>query len=761
MITLADIMLENFDPPWFWAGLALIAMGVLTWTYLGMYRRSGRPLVVGLLALRALGAAALIVALIKPAWTRVEERLEKPRLAVVLDDSQSMWLSAGNGESTSRYELAKRLIGDSDFASGLRQRFTVSLFNINGESLDATRLPAEPSAEQTDLVRALRAASTGRRGRSSAGVLLISDGRDTTGRESFMSVQDLPTAVYAVGYRSAETSSGTPFDLAVAGVDAPPRTMVHNTVRIRIAVSKDGGAALDVPVQVELAGALITTERVSLPQDSSQRVAELSFTPEEAGDFMFTARVPEQPGERTGRNNAVSFRLRVEAEPIRVLYIEGYLRPEYTFLRDRLGNDPDVDLVTLVRFASPDELNAGASLAGADLLTQERLKRFDVILLGDFEASLLDDSAYEAIERWVSAGGGLLILGGYQNLAPRGLVATPLGRVLPVEPATGATTQVNEPFLFELTPEGRAHPALYLTGDVSRDNEAWKTLPHLTGITAVGGVKPGAVVLARHPLPSPYDPERRGHPVLVTQRFGEGVVTLLTADTTWRWSRYPRLGGQPDTLYVRFWSQMVRWLAGRDVLSLKPALQATTDAASYERGKRVNIEVRRNVAAMIPGTEALAATPSLIVRGPDGRNTPVPLSATSDPDMWSASYFPDRGGRFTLAAKLTTTTEFYDEPTRDLTSDTTAFLVQGSPLELDDPSANPASLQQIATYTGGAFAMIDDQTALRQMLNTLPDERWSTFETRRAVVWNNPALFVLFVVCVCTEWIIRRKNQLI
>ncbi|MCE9592529.1 MAG: glutamine amidotransferase [Planctomycetes bacterium] len=760
MATLADITFDNFDPPWLWIGVAVVSLGVLGWTYLGMYRRSGRSMAIGLFTLRAAGVLALMVSLVKPGWTRTEEHTQKTRLAVVLDDSQSMWLSAPGGEGVSRYELARRLVTDSDFATALRRRFDISLFNINGEPIPPGKLPSEPTAEQTDLLRALRSASSRLRGRSAAGILLVSDGRDTSGRESYLAAQDLVTSVYTVGFRVTSPSAGAPFDLAVTAVDAPQRAMVHNTVRVRVVVSKDTGAAIEPPVQIELAGSVVAAGKVSLPQGAAQRVVELSFTPTQPGDFSFAAHVPEQPGERTGGNNSVSFRLRVEAEPIRVLYVEGYLRPEYTFLRDRLSSDPDIDLVTLVRSASPDQLGATSALAGAELLTPERLKKIDVILLGDLEATMLDETAFRALRDWVSDGGAMMILGGYHNLSPAGLPATLLSAALPVEPATGAATQIDEPFQFQLTPEGRSHPAMFLTGDLSRDTAAWESLPRLAGVVAVAKTKPGAMVLARHPTASSDDPDHKGYPVLITQGFGKGTVALITADTTWKWSRYTRLTGQPDTMYVRFWSQMVRWLARRDVLTQRPALRVTTDAASYPRGKQVAFEVRRNPAGMVPGTDKLPASPSLTVRTPDGRSVPVQLSQTADPDAWTASYFPDRGGRFTAEARLAAPA-LEDAPPRDLASDTTEFLVQGSPLELDDPSTNPASLSQIASLTGGVSAAINDESSIRALLDALPDRAWTSFETRRAGVWNSPFLFLLFLACVCVEWVVRRKHQLI
>lgn len=773
---LADLTFDNIDPPWFWALVALGSIVILLLTYKGIFQRSGRRLTWLLLALRVVGVVALLVALVKPAWTQLIQRQERPQVAVVIDDSQSMSIlhrPAGSEQWTSRYQLARQWLSTSPAAAGLREKFEVKVFNVAGQIVDPAKLPNEPAAEQTDLARAVHAAAGQLRGQSLAGVVLISDGRDTTGRESFLPLQELPAPVYALGFRQSAAAKGTPFDLAVAAAEAPQRVLVHNAVPVKVLISKDAGPAMSVPVQIERAGTPLLTQNVQMPAGASQRMVSLSFTPTEPGDFTLAARVPEQPNERSGANNTRLFKLRVEAEPIRVLYIEGFLRPEYTFLRNRLSNDPDVNLISFVRSANPDQASAAGALAGTELITAERLKKMDVVLMGDFEAGMLDEQTYAVLRQWIEEGGAMLVLGGYHNLSEVGLINTPLKDALPVELNTGPMTQLEEPFPFRLSDEGRRHPALHVTGDLMRDAQLWESLPPLRGLAVVRDAKPGASVLARHPRSNPDAADKLGYVVLATHHFGKGTVAIFTADTTWRWSRLLRLGGKPDTLYVRFWSQMVRWLARRDIQDPRPALAVSTDDAAYERGRKVTVRVQRNLAAMVPGQENQSSQLSLSVHTPDGRTTPLSPSPTADPNQWTATYFPDRGGRFEVHARLigaaapaATAPAAAPAPVspsgaKDLANQVCEFLVHGSSLELDDPATNPAALEQIASVTGGLYADLDDARAGKDLFASLPHEPRTVTETRKANVWNSPLLLLLFLACISAEWIIRRRNQLV
>src|SRR5262249_24697265 len=158
-------------------------------------------------------------------------------------------------------------------------------------------------------------------------------------------------------------------------------------------------------------------------------------------------------GERFLGNNAVHFPLRVDAEPIKVLYVEGFLRYEFKYLKARLEDDPDVGLVTVVRRVSPDLPEAKG---GKELLTDEQLKAFAVVILGDMEANFFSIHEYQRLLRWLDGKNhSLLVLGGYRSLGPDGFKQTPLADVLSVVPAQAAPFQSEESFTLKLTPDGQ------------------------------------------------------------------------------------------------------------------------------------------------------------------------------------------------------------------------------------------------------------------------------------------------------------------
>ena len=745
---LATFQFDNVTHAWLW--LLLLAGGgwALFTIYRGIFQRSERRLTWWLMALRGAGLVALVVALAKPAVVRRHEQVEPGRLAIVLDNSLSMSLPDISGRS--RYALAREAV------EHLRQqierdrsgaRVVIDLFDINGALL-AGGPPAEPRVERTDLLRALSQTTTRLRSQPLVGLVLVSDGMDNTGRQDPLALENSPVPVYAIGFR--DDPAARQLDLAVKRVQAPPRVIVNNTFKVDVLVSKSGGPATEATVSVKRGREMFAERKLSFAAGASEQLVSLNVTPTQAGSYVYTAAIAAAAGERWLANNARPFPLEVDAEPIRVFYVEGFLRYEYKFLKNRFEDDPDVSLVSVVRRANPEQVPTAAE---GGLITAERLKNFEVVILGDMEGNYLTVAEYQALVRWVDAGHSLLVLGGYRSFGPSGFRATPLAEVLPVVFGDTDPLQSEDPFVLELTETGKRHPVFEISGDRVKDAALWSSAPNLLGCSLVNRAKPGADVLAVNPA---YRADGQPVPVVAVQRYGAGHAMVLAVDTTWRWSRLTRVLGQSDTLFARFWSQTIRWLAGRDPNQDRPPLVVSTDKPDYDVGQPVTVRVVRQTAADVKGqpSAAVAATGEVgvDVTGDDGQAVPVQVKASSaEPDQFTGTVYPSAGGRYEVSATLTAEGKLVANQTAD-------FLVHGSNLELADTRTNPDQLQSLAAATGGAYCDVADAGKLADKIER-KDRR--TVLVQRAEFWNSPWLFLFFLAAVTAEWIIRRRNHLI
>jgi hypothetical protein len=724
-----------------WTAATAAGVVLLVLIYLGIFRRSGgRRLAWLLLALRAAGLAALWLMIAKPTWTGTEEKTDPGRVAVVLDNSISMSLSDSSGKE--RYRQARAAL--DQIRKGATDRgLVVDVFDINGNPL--ADVPNDPKAERTDLARAVSEVLARSRSKPLSGVIILSDGADNSGRTDFRDLNDSPVPVFAAGF--PQELDTTILDLAVRKPQAPLRVMVNNDVSVDVPVTKTGPGTKAV-VSLKRGSEVVASQEIDFPAGPAEqtRTVTLKFKPTQAGSFVYTAAVATPEGAELKEplliNNVATFTLQVDGEPIRVLYLEGAMRYEFKFLKARLEDDPDVTLATVLRRVNPE----AGTLRPGDVLTADRLKNTDVVILGDMEGRFVSNAETDALLKWLDGKNrALLVLGGYSSFGPDGWRTTPLAAALPVVPADAEPFQHEGPFVPALTDEGKRHPAFVFTGDRVKDEEQWNETARLDGVSVVHRAKPGATVLAVHPEFKVGD---NLAVVMAYQNYGGGKVMTVLADMTWKWSRTPRLVGRSDTLYARFWSQTVRWLAGRNLDENRPLLTVSTDRAGSEAGKPITVKVTRQPR---PDVDFGKAELGAEAKGPTGE-VKLPLAASSaDPDEFTALFTPPAGGRYEITARLSADGTL-------LANQSAEVLVQGSALELADPRANPKPLEAIATATGGVYV---DMPQAGSLVEKLPKKERRRVTVERREYWNSPLLFVVFLGAVTGEWVLRRRNRMV
>jgi uncharacterized membrane protein len=748
---LAALQFEAVERSWLWIGAAVAAIILTFVIYRGIYMRTERRFTWVLMALRAAGLLALLLALAKPTWTTHDELVDAGRVAIIVDDSLSMSLD-------SRYAKARaavaRLREDLEAKHG-QQQVEVDVFDIAGERIE-NALPEQPRTERTDLVRSVSSAIAQLRSKLLVGVIVISDGVDNTGRQDISELADGAAPIYCVGF--APTDDAGAFDLELVDVKAIDRVMVNNSIQVAVTVAKHAGPQIEATITIKRGtDTPVAQQTITLPEGDSKQQLRLTFAPAEAGSFVYTATVQSEAGEKRLANNARHFPLQVDGDAIGVLYLEGFLRYEYKYLRRRLENDPDLHLISVVRRANPKR--PGATV-GKLAITPEVLRNIDLVILGDMEANYLAPREYEALVNWVNgslaaadtdAGSeanndnahSLLVLGGYQSFGPEGFRATKLADILPVVFSPNQA-QAEDPFILELTDAGSRSPIFQITGDRVKNLSMWRTSPHLLGSNLIQRAKAGAEVLAVNPN---IQIGNTPAPVIVTGRYGSGQVMVIAADTTWRWTRLTRVVGTSDTLYSRFWSQTVRWLTGRELNDERSAISVSTDRPDYEVGREVAIRVVRQASAD-------TSTPGdITVQVIDETGTATPIqthTSSAEPDVSLGSFYPSAGSRYEVHAALA-------DETGPVANRTAEFIVYGSELELADTGTNEALLQTIAQRSGGVYVDIND---IDQLSNSIERKERRYSRVQRKEFWNSPILFLFFLAAVTVEWILRRKNHL-
>src|SRR5690606_20327127 len=108
------------------------------------------------------------------------------------------------------------------------------------------------------------------------------------------------------------------------------------------------------------------------------------------------------------------------------------------------------------------------------------------------------DLYFPSIQRYVTEGGGLILVGGQEGFSSGGYAGSEVGKILPVELPESGDLITRRPFVPVYPSAGRSAPLLKaLRGAMGED------LPEMSGANILGRPRPGSVVLWEHPTMAP------------------------------------------------------------------------------------------------------------------------------------------------------------------------------------------------------------------------------------------------------------------
>ncbi len=727
-----------------------VAAGLVTIFYYRKFGELKRGRWQLLLILRLLAITIVVLLLFRPVVHFYREERQKPTVVFLLDTSASMKI-ADDVSGIPRFTQARDKI--LLWAERLKEHFALQVIPFAeraGESIPISQLGTlTPDGPATSLSRALVAATKAAPRSEMAAIFLVSDGIHNSARKPEEVSSRMQVPVFAIGVGASLKTDASFKDIQITGLDCPSRMMLNNLTRIKAFVEAVGLAGRVVKVAFLEDGQPVQEEELVLDDQPGPQEVLFEYRPLVKGRHVYAVRIESLSEEKISENNERSSPALVVEAQIKVLYLEGTLRAEYGAIVDRfLSKDPNIEFYALVQVKK----NVFVKRTNMEGLTLESipsdeatLNQFDVFIIGDLDSSFLSPAQQEAIVNRIKNGGGLIMLGGYHSLGPGGYANTPIGQILPVELGERDIGQLTDPFLPELTPDGRQHPIFANIArffPVAGSSAPEQQLPPLDGCTRVGPARAAATVLAICPLTA----ERM--PVLAVMPVENGRTAVFTGDTTRKWQQVPRVLDQ-ESPFLQFWGQFVRWAAGRsEQLEAKASVTAATDKAAYEPDEPIQLSaVVRDQRG--EGTDKAKVTAT--IRAPSGAFDKVTLVSTPGPGgHYSASYEP----RFHGTLEIEVQAELEDDK---LTAEKIIVEVGRPYLEFEKLDLDEKTLTQIASDTGGRYAHISAADQLIDQLNQA--ERKKRIYVEQPLFWP-PLFWAIFVALLTTEWVLRRRIQL-
>ncbi|MCX5662544.1 MAG: VWA domain-containing protein [Planctomycetota bacterium] len=815
-------------PVWAWILLVALTVGIAALSY----RRLLGPVWAraALATLRALVLLLIVALLLGPMLVLNQEKIEPDWLLMLVDRSASMRIrdvkstavSVVRPASTTAPATEPAVISAPSAALISRDRalhdalahkadlfgpdklgrdrrllwlgFDAATYEIDppltpvSPAIPSTQAAAdEPDGQATSIRTAIEQALQRAAGRPISGIVLLTDGQSpqSTSGDLVRRLQQQGVNVFTVPL-GGDTQ---PLDLSIAQIESPERAFINDVVPVSVWIDRYPADARIDPSRLSLRLIDVATGKTldqRSPADADLRQpVRLSAQSATVGPARWRVEMTYdaqagQPGLSGGAagNPARDVSVEMVDKPIRVLYVEGYPRWEYRYLKNMLVREKSIQSSMML-------LSADRAFAQEGQLPIQRLPRdaaefkpYDVIIIGDVPPDYFSPEQKTLIADQVSLrGAGLLWIGG-GNDTPRSYEGSALATLLPMRSPAGVDrADPPVPLVVSPTPLAEALQVMRLRppapATAPSDAPATEIAPPgwpvglqpLRWAQSVGELKPSAEVLA---FARPFDAPAGGSnvmslPLVTRLRYGAGQSLYVATDETWRW-RYAR----GEIYFEQFWMQLVRMLGRNRLRQSTDRAAMEVSARRVQAGQAVVVDVTLNDELLISRELTQIAVSVLKAEGgPAGTQPgaqtgaqpaaleritllPKPRSAASaGPATYTGLWRPSTSGKLSLRVV---------EPALDDLNVTQAIEVLRPDDELRQPAPDRDRLVALSRDTGGSVVELNN---LDELARVVPNRARRTPNDIREPLWNSSLALMLVVGLLTLEWVGRKAVRLV
>ena len=664
---------------------------------------------------RSLAITLSVFLLMAPKLTVNASGVRPPLIAVLVDDSESMRIRAGEHP---RYQAVTDLLNSGVFER-LADRARVRMFRFSEKleetgSADTTRW----QGQATDIATSLTQLSARLQGEGLSGVFLLSDGATNVGRNPLTVSEELGTPIYAVPIGSEHP----PRDVALTSVSHPSLGYVGRPIQIKVSLDGVGMDRVENLIRVYDGDRVMAVVPVVISSGTQEVIIDV--IPEEQGVRSLRISLPALEGEVERRNNQVLSRIEILAGRARVLLV-GTPSADFAYLRRVVYADSSVTVQTIY----PDSPQGWRSLMRSALGGKSD---YDLVILHDVPASFLTSQVEAQLEEAVRGGGALLVVGGEQALIP-GWGGGAMERLLPIQ--YNENGYETEPVRARLPENAAHHSIMRLSEDAASDREAWEGLPPFLGMNRVR-LREGAGARAL------LEDTNTGTPLMAIRNFGEGKVAAVAATGFARQALMMWGIGDTDSITQSFWKRLIQWLLTKEDVA---KLRVATEKMIYRSGEPITFRVEFFDALLRPidGAEVLVD-----VGGEPARTAILPGRGNG---VYVGTFpgLPQGVHEYRVTARREG--ESAASVTRDLT-------VGRYSIEFEDLLPHVSLMGELARRSGGRLLQIGDVPSFVDAMKLSPQPHISVYQLN---LWGRewPLFFLVFVLA--GEWFIRRRRGMV
>ena len=750
-------------PAWCWAMIVLAVLLFAAWSYSRLLGK--KWLRVSFSILRAATIILVILLLAGPVLIEQNDLVEPDVVLVMLDRSKSMTMTdaatVDSNEPLSRDHVLKTVLNEnvSVFNTNSPQRNT-SLFgfasnlyplpNVYKQTIQPnaslTVSLDTPDGHETRLMQSIQQIVKIINNQPIAGIVVISDGRsaDSISSQLITQLRERGISIYPIPLGSTQP----PLDLAFGRVVTPKRAFSKDQFVVRAGLDLTGDSKnrpVNLTITDQQTGKIVSQQTWQY----GNHPAELEIKTQSPGKKQFKLQASiKDLNEQILENNTHIFEVEIIDRPIRALYVEGYPRWEYRYLKNMLIREQSISSSMILVSADRAFAQEGDRPITRLPATRDEIKAYDVFVIGDVPAGYISSAELKLIKQHVSHNGAGLILIGGERWMPHTYERTILEDLLPMKNPAGVT-RLAGPNLEWMMDRGDSAEGLGVLSLTSANDSPAK-LPAVRWAQQLGELKLSSEVLGWW-IADDQQNNEADYPAIVRMRYGAGQVLYVGTDELWRW-RY----GIGEQYFERFWIQMIRMLGRQRVeqqstgvnlkathsrirINQQTTIELTVEDAAFDTSReQVRLAVNRQEAEQTKQTEELTLYKQT-----------VPVTANTKHvyrNQFSKSEL-NAAGKYILT--------LIDEATGRIVSEQIEIISSTNEMQL--PQADHDTLKQLAELTGGQIVLPEQAHRLSKII---PNRAIIKPNDKRESLAHAPLIFAMILVLLFIEWIGRKIIRL-
>src|SRR5579862_1757463 len=285
-------------------------------------------------AMRAASLSFVILLFFEPSVRIVHRDEQPPRVAVLIDDSQSMTI---NDNAVARDSVTRAWLKANGLGR-LNSPAAVEYFEFSSKL--SAGFPGAPdelkfSGQTTDIANALNQLRDRLTKENIQAAVVVTDGNYTVGKNPLYDAEGIGIPLYTIGVGDTVEQK----DVLVEKVVTNNLAYADTRVPVDATIKSSGFSGVNAEVTVSDGTTIVERKVIALQDGTREYPVELFVTPKDEGMKKYTVSVSHLAGELTDKNNTRSFFIKVLKSKMQIVLVAGAPSADVPAVRQGLLDD--------------------------------------------------------------------------------------------------------------------------------------------------------------------------------------------------------------------------------------------------------------------------------------------------------------------------------------------------------------------------------------------------------------------------------------